>query len=138
MSWTPGPCARRAAFTPAHALGDREPIVTDDAQLGRVEPLGRVPCELRLRLVARRPTAAGNKRAPSDAPPPGLVRRDTEPLRLHIPHGLVGRKPGERRMRGAERNKILPSFRSPSVPPFRSRKRGDRCTRISVSATDAR
>lgn len=93
MSWTPGPCARRAAFTPAHALGDREPIVTDDAQLGRVEPLGRVPCELRLRLVARRPTAAGNKRAPSDAPPPGLVRRDTEPLRLHVPHGLVGRKP---------------------------------------------
>src|ERR1700721_3103697 len=44
---------------PAHAVGDRESITADNAHLGGGEALGRVAREFRLRLIARRPAAAG-------------------------------------------------------------------------------
>src|SRR5262249_25786155 len=78
------PAARR--HDPAHALGNREAVAADDAHLGRSEALGGIACELRLGLIAGCPTPARIASDRTAHRTKRLVERNTERLRLHIPH----------------------------------------------------
>ena len=81
-----GPEPTAGRLHPAHALGDREPVVADHAHLGGGETLGRVARKLRLGLVAGRPAAAGIAPHRAAHRTKRLVERNAERLRLHVPH----------------------------------------------------
>ena len=69
----------------AHAVGNRETVVADHAHLGGGEALGRVARELSLRLLARRPAAAGIAAHRAAYRAERLVERNAERLRLDVP-----------------------------------------------------
>src|SRR6202035_130207 len=87
ISSTPGPTPRR--LHPAHALGDRESVVADDAHLGGREGLGRVGGKLRLARVARPPAAAGIAAHRAAHRAQRLVERNAERLGLRVPYRNV-------------------------------------------------